>query len=340
MQGVSRGVVEWAIELSGEHDELPRAEARALVEMQGGREVEAGLDRVLVAEGDLDAGWLAGRVAFARRVVRVVGQSGVSLDAIVGAGREVGVGGRRFAVRCSRLDASVDPSLVEEVETRLGAELESQGTVDLESPDRVVRILLDREALVGVQQAEVDRAAFEARHVEARPFFSPVSLHPRLARALVNLARVEAGDRVWDPFVGTGGVALEAGLVGARVVASDLDGGMLEGAGRTLEHFGVEASLVEGDVGEVGEALGEVGAVVTDPPYGRASSTNREEVEALYERFFRAAGRVLPSGGRLVCVVPDRGLSDLAPGELVLEQQHAWYVHASLTRHVSVFERA
>lgn len=339
MVGRVRVGVEWAIELSGEHETLARAEARALVEMQGARVQAADLDRVVLASGELDAGALAARIAFARRVLRVIGQASVPVEEIVEVGREAPVEGERFAVRCTRLDAGLDPSLVGAVEERLGEVLSETGIVDLEAPDRVVRVLLDREAVVGVDAATVDRGAFEDRHVEARPFFSPVSLHPRLARCLVNLAGVEAGDRVWDPFVGTGGVALEAGLVGARVVASDLDADMLEGARSTLSHFDVDAELVEGDVGEVAEGVGRVEAVVTDPPYGRASSTNREEIEALYERFFRAAEDALGPEGRLVGVVPDPELARLAPAGLEKAQEHAWYVHGSLTRHVVVFER-
>lgn len=102
----------------------------------------------------------------------------------------------------------------------------------------------------------------------------------------------------------------------------------------------MEATLVQGDVSKVADGVGGVGSVVTDPPYGRASSTNREDLEALYERFFSAARGVLSPGGRLSCVVPDRELASLAPAELSLVEEHDWYVHASLTRHVCVFERS
>lgn len=329
----------WAIELSGEHETLPRAEATALVELEGARVVDAGLDRVLLAEGPLEAARFADRAALAWRVVEVAARTPVDVDAIVDGAAAVELDGSSFAVRCSRLDASLDPGLPPEIERQLGGALEGQARVDLDQPACTVRVLLDREAVVGLERARVDRSAFEARHVEARPYFSPISLHPRLARALVNLAGVAPGDRVWDPFVGTGGLALEVALVGAEAIASDLDTEMLEGTRETLAHFGVEAALHEGDVAEVAARMDPVDAIVTDPPYGRASSTNKEQLGDLYDRFLAAASRTLRPGGRLVCVLPEPERAALAPDELALLEHHEWYVHATLTRHVFVFER-
>ncbi len=54
----------------------------------------------------------------------------------------------------------------------------------------------------------VARARLEARKVTHRPFSLPISLHPKLARALVNLARVPMGGVLLDPFCGTGGILL------------------------------------------------------------------------------------------------------------------------------------
>lgn len=329
----------WAVALSGEHAALARAEVRALTQRAGGRVLDADLDRVVLGEGPPTPAAMAARVALARRVLEVHARVPVDPDAIVDAAGDIPLDGERFAVRCTRLNVDHDADIVGEVERRLGAALDARGTVDLDDPERVVRVLLDREAVVGLDRATVDRSAYEARHVEARPHFSPVSLHPRLARALVNLARVGPGDRVWDPFVGTGGVALEAALVGCRVTASDLDPEMVAGTRKTLDRFDVDATLATGDVGEIAEGMDPVDAVVTDPPYGRASTTDREGIDALYQRFLDASAALLSPGDRLVCVVPDPEKADLAPAALALRETHAWYVHASLTRHVLVFER-
>lgn len=329
-----------AIELSGEHDTLPLAEARSLARVAGLDVVDASLDRVLLLEGDLDATWWADRIALARRIVDVSARTSPDVDAIVAQAPAIPLDGERFAVRCSRLAADVDPALAQTIEQRLGGALADRGTVDLDAPERTVRVLLAQEALVGVDVARVDRRAFEARHVEARPYFSPVSLHPRLARALVNLSQIRAGERVWDPFVGTGGIALEAALVGAETLASDLDPEMMEGTRETLAHFGCQARLETGDVADVAERVGPVDAIVTDPPYGRASSTNKEELAQLYDRFFTAAANVLAPGGRLVTVLPEPEDAARSGSAFERVEQHAWYVHGTLTRHVTVLKRA
>ncbi|GIQ99269.1 MAG: hypothetical protein CM15mP6_2860 [Methanobacteriota archaeon] len=59
-----------------------------------------------------------------------------------------------------------------------------------------------------------------------RPFFKPVTLDPRLARLMVSLS-FSGGppSMIVDPFCGTGGIAIEASLLGLEVLASDLDSG-------------------------------------------------------------------------------------------------------------------
>lgn len=340
MDGHPAGV-RWAAELSGEHATLPRAEARTLFALAGAKPLDGGGPRVQLAEAsaDLDVDALTERLALSWRIVQVHAVSPLVVDAIADAGKAIPLDGERFAVRCSRLAPELPAELGPRIERRLGEALRARGTVDLDAPERTVRVLLGEQAILGLEAGRVDRSAYEQRHVEARPYFSPVSLHPRLARALVNLGAVEAGDRLWDPFVGTGGIALEAALVGCRTLASDVDPEMVEGTRATLAHFGAEAELREGDVADVADGIEPVDAIVTDPPYGRASSTNQEELGALYDRFLRAAADVLAPDGRLVCVLPDPEEVDRAPAALEVLEHHEWYVHNTLTRHVFVLER-
>ncbi len=365
-----------------EHPSLPAAEAQALLELLGApvREVEVEAPGVLLVEVDVNGvrgegegsrvgsevgaglvGAFAERVGLTHRVLSpaVVVEDAPSVEAIVEAVEGVDPGvlvpqGASFAVRVRRLGGARGGFDSEAVARGVGEVVSGAGrAVDLSDPMVEVRVLVGEDvAVVGQVLAEVDRGAFEARHVEKRPFFSPVSLHPRHARALVNLAQVGVGERVLDPFVGTGGLALEVGLVGGRVVASDLDARMVAGTERVLEHFGVEPLAVRvsdvGDVpgwlGEVGEGAGGVGlvaAVVTDPPYGRASTTAREDLAALYRRFLDVAAEVVAPGGRVATVFPGQGHVDDAAAHdaFTLEQHHVQPVHRSLERHWVVLER-
>jgi tRNA (guanine10-N2)-dimethyltransferase len=326
-----------AVELSGEHPRLARAEAQAVVEALGGRVVDE-LERVTVA-GGVDAQRIAERVALAWRVIDVHTRCAVEVDRIVDQADRVRLDVGSFAVRCSRLDSTIPPEIPPEIGRRLGARLDERARVDLDDPDTTVRVLLGKAAVIGLEQAIVDRSAYQDRHVEDRPHHSPITLHPRLARALVNLARPRPGDTVWDPFAGTGGIVLEAALAGTDAIASDIDPEMLGGARRTLDHFGSEARLVEGDVADVAEHLDTVDAIATDPPYGRASSTGDEGLDEVYDRFFRAAARVLEPGSRLACPFPDPAIAEQAPASLALVDRFEWYVHNTLTRHICVFER-
>ncbi|MCK4365573.1 MAG: DNA modification methylase, partial [Thermoplasmatales archaeon] len=85
--------------------------------------------------------------------------------------------------------------------------------VILENPDNEIRgLITDSKVYVGLKTAEINRSQFEERKIQHRPFFSPISLHPKLARALVNLSSIKKDETLLDPFCGTGGILLEAGL--------------------------------------------------------------------------------------------------------------------------------
>lgn len=322
------------VELSAEHETLPLAELRAVVAMQGGRVTSVDGATALV-EG-ADPAFLARRLALAHAVLEHW-WSGPVADLVPAlSGRDAG---GSFAVRPRRLDGAQPDASLTDLARSLGAAL--RGRVDLKAPEVDVRVLLaPGGAHAGRLVAEVDRKAFEARHVKHRAHFAPVSLHPRYARTLVNLAQVAAGERAADPFCGTGGLLLEAGLVGARVLGGDLDPRMVAGTRAELERLGVrDAVVAEHDVGELPEWAPGVDAVVSDPPYGRSSTTNREAMDRLYDRFFAAAREALRPGGRLAVIFPSDALRQRAAETFRLVGAHDQRVHRSMTRHWAVYAR-
>jgi SAM-dependent methyltransferase len=325
------------IELSGESLELARAEATAATEALGGESAGTVRGAETILEVFLDpslARVLAGRLALARRTLipASLGPEGVpapsrSASAAVfrpfrrpsGGGNDAGI------LRAARYWKTAG------------------GTIDLERPDRRFWCL-DRPvgAPLWLEEiAPVDRRAVSARRISALPFRRPVGLDPRLARASANLARARAGGRVLDPFVGTGALLAEAGLLGSEVVGIDRDPTMVQGALRNFHHLGVTASaMVVGDSGEV-EFAGSEGpfdAVLSDLPYGRSSGTGGEETGTLARRVIpRWAERVRP-GGRLVLVVP--GGEDPVEPPWRRVRSIPVRVHRSLTREFRVYERA
>jgi tRNA (guanine10-N2)-dimethyltransferase len=337
--------VDLLVELSMEHPTLPRAEVEGVLDVLGADpeavEQDGGVLRLAGIEASAEA--LAGRLGLAHRVMEPWAPRAGSAGELVEAPGSGPPGSApppdaSFAVRVRRMGGVGDPERGPELAREVGDALSGRWPVDLDDPDWVFRVLVTGEALHGGRvAAEVDRSAFEERHVEERPLFSPVSLHPRMARAMVNLARVAPGDRVLDPFVGTGGIALEAGLVGGEVLAGDVDPRMVEGVRQVLDRYGVEPAAVrEADAGEAGSWAGDVAAMVTDPPYGRAATTDEEERGDLYERFLAASRRALEPGGWLVAAFPEEDDVDRVAEALDLEEVHVQEVHGSLTRHVVV----
>lgn len=56
-----------------------------------------------------------------------------------------------------------------------------------------------------------------------RPYLGPTSTDHELAFLMANQAMVAPGDLVYDPFVGSGSIALACSYFGATVLGSDLD---------------------------------------------------------------------------------------------------------------------
>ena len=213
--------------------------------------------------------------------------------------------------------------------------------VDLENPDIEVRFLIsDEKVYVGCKQVEIDRSQFERRKVQYRPFFSPISLHPRLARALVNLSCVSRDGVLLDPFCGTGGILLEAGLIGVKVVGSDIEDKMIDGCEKTLSFYKVkDFELFTCDIGDINRYVSVVDAVVTDFPYGKSTTTKGESVFDLSSRAFDSISSILKKKSRAVVGLPNSDLVSVGENYLTLVDIFEFRVHRSLTRFFAIFEK-
>ena len=105
----------------------------------------------------------------------------------------------------------------------------SNRDVDLDNPDIDIRLIICEDRwYVGKKISNINRSVYQQRRAHHRPFFSPISLHPKLARALVNLSQIKMKDVLLDPFCGTGGILIEAGMIGARVIGNDVEKKMVD----------------------------------------------------------------------------------------------------------------
>ena len=184
--------------------------------------------------------------------------------------------------------------------------------------------ILDEKIIIAHLIEDIDRGLFEKRKNQNRPFSSPVSLDPVLARVLVNLSGTKPGENLLDPFCGTGGILIEAGLCGIGVCGTDIKNAMVEGCRKNLEKYGVISHDIR--KGKVSEALEifdrEFSAVVTDLPYGKSSKTTESAVEDFIEL-------VENFDGRAVFMYNEEEIYGM-------KADFSVYIHRNLTRHIFV----
>lgn len=257
--------------LAGENLELAEAELNGFLKSQKVQEKASRKNRL--AETEAEPSQLK-RLALTHEVCRKICETSlenpeIDLEADTS-----------FAVRAKNLgEEEVD---TKEVEREVGDILQSDdSTVDLESPDKVFRAyVLDDRLILGEQVQSIDRSLFRQRRNQDRPFSSPVSLDPVLARVLVNLSEAEFGGYLLDPFCGTGGILIEAGLCGIGVKGLDIQEEMVEGTQKNLEEYGIlNHEIRQANISEIERVFSDYSAVVSDLPYGKASKKTDEPVE-------------------------------------------------------------
>jgi len=225
----------------------------------------------------------------------------------------------------------------QQVERDLGDELVSRGfEIDLDEPDHELRALFsDVTCALGWLAAETTRE-FSQRKPTDRPFFQPGSMDPDLARALVNIAGARPDATVFDPMCGTGGILIEAGLVGADVVGMDVQEKMVTGSRENLDAaLDGGWSILRGDASSLPVVDDAVDAVVFDAPYGRQSKIEGD-LGTLIHDALREARRVAP---RCV-IVGDKPWSQTANRTgWQTEAAFSRQVHRSLTRYIVVLRR-
>jgi len=231
-----------------------------------------------------------------------------------------------YAIRVRRKNKNLGPR---EIERELAKGI--KGTVNLTNPKNVIRVFLGEEIHIGLELLRFDSREFEERKSKNLPISYPITMHPRLARFMVNLARIPRGAKVLDPFCGTGSILIEAGLMGMEIYGSDIDERMLNATEINLRKFGLKATLKRQDVGDV---CGQYDAIITDPPYGRSSSTLGENVYALYERAFKKFSEIT---NKVVISLPDKRALKIGEEYFTLDEVYPLRVHKSLTRYFSYF---
>jgi tRNA (guanine10-N2)-dimethyltransferase len=326
----------YVLELSGEHSTIPKSEACALLEICSSEyRVVSHLERCIVVEAkNLDLSRLGRRMAMTHRVVEVAAESEPTPEAVAEAAKGLDLPLKTYRIRAKRLgDAALGS---DEVERKVGSVLWRRGyKADLKSPDIEIRAMVAKERVfLGREVASADRAGFLARRPHKKPFFHPGTMLPKLSRALVNLAMVKEGERLLDPFSGTAGFLVEAGLVGIRGLGLDVQEEIVLGSKSNLE--GLDCTLLVGDAARLPLKDKSIEGAVSDAPYGRSALIQAGSRDELLAGSLAELRRVLVPKRRMIYVDdrPVGGFIEDAGFEIL--ESHAERVHRSLTRHIFV----
>ena len=346
--GVDQGV--YCLELAGDEDAFAACEAAAAASA-----VDVVAGGVATARGINPEG--VRRLAYTHAASELIAKTDADIEAAAAALRAAKIDrGGSVAVRARDVRSQTGVS-TQTTERRLGGVLVDRGfEVDLDDPDHELRVLFagssgtndadetngDDNAccLIGWLAVESRRDYGERRPTD-RPFVQPGSMAPLDARALVNIAGADPGTTVVDPMCGTGGLLLEASLVGSDVLGIDAQWKMARGSRQNLaalgetagEAFDGDISVLRGDATALPLVDDVADAVVFDAPYGRQSKIARHELSDLVGGALQEARRIAPRA----VVVADRSWDDAAQkAGWTVEQRFERRVHGSLVRHVHV----
>jgi tRNA (guanine10-N2)-dimethyltransferase len=314
-------------ELSGENPTLPFAELGCIGTV---------LDqRLQVAIAECPDPAASCRLAMTHRVLEYLGECEPDITAFQSMLRDLALEtGQTFAGRVKKVHSGSDDrnTCSQKLFERMIGTMIS-GPVSLKDPQVEYRAILSEDrCYFGKVLFTFDRGTYDARNPGKRDFFHPGVMMPRMARTLVNIAGIQKGDRVLDPFCGTGGILIEADLLGARVIGSDFDPAMILGSRQN----NAGSDLFLGDATRLPVQDRSLDAVVTDFPYGQSVCIRKTDtMDALYSGALEEICRVLRPGKRTV-VVTHRDISPIAAEFFIILQQHEQRVHKSLTRRILV----
>lgn len=336
--------MEFLLILSREHPKIPYSEVKAVLDVEcNNYNVKYQKDGIMVVSSDEDVGEiLVNRLAYAHEVSKLLFMTNIEnlKDKILKVDWD-SILGQTFAVRVKRINSEISSR---EMEVKIGGIIDrlSSSKVNLENPESFVRVVFnDSKVFFGIRVGKINKKHFNIAKPHKRPFFHPSSLDPKIARCMVNLARVKKGEKILDPFCGAGGVLIEAGMIGIKVIGCDIDKKMVKGAIENLKYFGIKDFKVFQEDARKIKLKEKVDAIVTDPPYGISTSTKGEELSKLYYEFLLSAKDNLKDNGILCMASPHFVDIDKIIGKTKFKilERYEIRLHKSLTRIINVLKK-
>jgi len=202
--------------------------------------------------------------------------------------------------------------------------------VNLSNPKTPLEIILHKDKTYCAILEWENSEDFESRKAHLSPAPHPTGMNPKMARALVNILNE---NEITDLFCGSGGILIEAGLMGIKSRGYDIDESMIRRARVNLEYNGVKKNLYilkRSDATRIKKAKN----IVTDLPYGKSSHAS-EELTELYSKFVRniigKAVIVFPSFSEYKRILRENLRKNLRVYTIIDQ-----YIHKTLTRKIVV----
>ena len=327
---------EYLFELGGENKELAKIEAQELLKTEGYNpetRFEEGQIIIIKTSQKLALNTIQ-RLGMTKRVSRIIHSSEEKdIGKVIEQLPTLDLGKSSFAIR------QISRNVISErkIAIKIGRKIPIENEIDLDNPEVKILFYTGSRTIISILE-ENSTTSYKSclkHHVRYRPYFSPISIHPRIARSMVNLANCSPNNTVLDPFCGTGGILIEAADMGMKAKGIDLLEKMVVNSNGNLEHFGLEGKIMKGDVEESKSQSFE--AIVTDPPYGIASSTGGEKISELLQRAMNIFSEAMEKGKRIVLAISNPELIQTTNFKKIY--QFEWYIHKSLTRYIMVLEK-
>lgn len=335
--------------VSGENIELARAELDSLIRIRDSKASLTWTGPLALIETHYEpSSFLLERAAMIREAGSVIAEGDSSDDTMNWIQDDVlrtSVDpSDSFSVRSKSLTGSREIQRREGLTALLGERIRqaTRARVSLDSPDvKMLVVLMPSKTLVCKSRESLLRRVLRLREPGKKAFFHPSMMNSQLARAMCNLAGIQPGDLVLDPFCGGGGILCEIAALGAKTIGIDLNWRLLSGALTNLSQMPLSnSSLIQADTNLHPMGMQRLDCIVTDPPYGRISSTRGAEANRLVKAFLEKAPEMIRNGGRL-CISGSSGmrLGDMI-GELGFDVAYriAVHVHSGLTRDITTVQ--
>ncbi|MFC1727936.1 DNA methyltransferase [Nanoarchaeota archaeon] len=202
--------------------------------------------------------------------------------------------------------------------------------VYLKNPTTFINFFITKKKVYCCLLEHSIKKDWQERKAHLRPELHPSSLNPKLAKAVINLTGIEKGSLI-DPFCGSGGILIEAGLMKLKPVGYDLDRIMVNRTKINLKHYKIKGEVKQENALKLKRKLD---YVVTDLPYGK--NTKKQNLEELYLNFLQLLEKKLTK--KAVVMFPDfidyKKL--IKNTKLKIEKEFDYYLHKSLSKKILV----